>query len=262
MKWQEYQNAVGELYDRIKEMGEVKRSIMLPDKETGSNRQVDAWWQMKIAGHQFNILIDAKMRSVPLDVKDIEEVIALANAVNADKAIIVTNSGVNDFAAKKASINRMDIRIFSIEEALDIIVPDKWMMCYDCPGECVVMDWDGVLYREDSGLFFYWQAGRCRECKDLYIHCPDCGGRKILEDSDPWQCSCGHHWKTKNNQLLIKFNNRKKYLRIDESAKVSAAFVYWLMGWPRKHWHEELTGAHCQIGTDTGGLHAFIITGY
>jgi hypothetical protein len=261
MKWQEYQDAVGKLYDRVKEMGEVKRNFMIPDKETGSNRQVDAWWQMRVGGHQFNTLIDAKMRSEPLDVKDVEEVIALANAVNADKAIIVTNSGINAFAAKKAELNRLDIRIFSIEDALDLIVPDKWLMCYDCNNECVVMDWDGVLYREDLELFFYWQAGRCRECRDLYIYCPECGGRKILEDSDPWECGCGHRWKTNKEQLFIKFNDKRKYLRIDKSTKVSAAFINWLLRLPHEHWHQDIVGQLYRIGTDTGGRYDFIITG-
>jgi len=124
MKWQEYQEAVGELYKQMDEIGEVKKNITLPDKITGQKRQVDVWWELSSRGHKINILVDAKLRKEKLDVKDIEEVIALANSVGAKKAIIVTPEGWTKPAERKAEFIGLDLIIFKIEEALEIIVPD------------------------------------------------------------------------------------------------------------------------------------------
>lgn len=259
MTWQEYQDAVGEFYTRLKKMGEVKRNIYRLDKITNQKRQIDVWWELKLDSHEINILIDAKLRSEPIDVKDVEEVAALASAVKAHKTIIVTNNSWTAPAKTKAEFIGMDIRILSIEEALDLIVPNKWMMCYECD-ECVVMDWDGVLYLTNEELFFDWYAGRCRECKNLYLYCPQCGSRTIIEDADPYKCNCGHTWKYTNNQLLLKLKDKRRFLRVDNAAKASAEFLYWLEGNNPKLWAKTLVGKVLTIGTDVGTLYHFTVT--
>jgi hypothetical protein len=259
MDWQEYQEAVGKLYTRLESMGTIQKNIYRPDKITGQKRQIDVWWEVNLGDHQINVLVDAKLKSRSIDIHDVDRVAALANAVNANKAIIVTNNGWTQPAKKKAEFIGMDVRILSIEEALDLVIPNKWMMCYECD-ECVVMDMDGILYLEKDELFFDWYAGRCRECKNLYLYCPQCGSRTIIEDSDPWKCNCAHTWKYKADQLLLKFKGKRVFLRIDNATKVSAEFLYWLEGNDPKYWAEVLVGKVMTIGTDTGGFYHFEVT--
>jgi hypothetical protein len=260
VKWQEYQEAVGVLYEQFEKMGTVQKDIYRPDKVTKQKRQIDIWCEIMFDTHQINVLIDAKLRSVPIDVKVVEEVAALAEAVTANKAIIVTNKGFTKPAMQKAKSIGMDIRILSIEEALNFVVPNKWMMCYDCKDECVVMEWDGVLFRDSEGLFFDWSAGRCRECKNLYLYCPGCGSRTIIEDSDPWRCNCKHTWKTQNSQLLIKFKGNKKFIRIDNAIKATPEFLSWLMGYDIKYWAHALAGRVITLGTESEETFSFLVT--
>lgn len=210
MKWQEYQDAVGELYAHMDEIGEVKKNIFLPDKITGQLRQIDVWWEIKGKGH--GILIDAKMRKEPLDVKDIEEVLALTNAVGANKAIIVTVNGWTEPAEKKAKYCGMDLRILKLEDALKIIVMDMWKMCPSCDTDCIVMDSDGFI--EYEGLFFWWIAGRCRECNAAIVWCQDCGFKELVLPEKSVKCWCGHLWENDSEVIWLQFKDSDVHIPI------------------------------------------------
>ncbi|OLP18736.1 hypothetical protein BST81_09145 [Leptolyngbya sp. 'hensonii'] len=125
MNWQEYQDAVGELYAQMDNIGNVRKNITLPDKITGQARQIDVWLEYELKGHTISILIDAKYRKEKLDVKDVEEVFALANAVGADKSVIVALSGWTEPAQIKAESIGMDLKLWTLDQALNATVPNK-----------------------------------------------------------------------------------------------------------------------------------------
>ena len=258
MTWQEYQTAVANLYKNMGEMGIVKENIHLPDKITGQARQIDVWWELNLAGHKVNILIDAKYRKDKIDIKDLEEVEGLANAVGANKIIIVTNNGWTKPSIKRANYSNIDLKILDINSAFDLIFPNKWFMCYDCHEECVIMDSDGVLYRESLNLFFDWYAGKCRSCSNTYFHCPECGQRKILENGDEHECSCTHIWKKEEEKLFIKFNNLDDFQRIDNAKKASITFLHWMLGYDVKYWRSLILSTF-KIDTDEGNSFSFMI---
>ncbi len=258
MNWQEYQAAVGMMYVNMGFMGTVKQNSYIPNRVTGQNRQVDVWWEMDIEGHKISTLIDAKFRKKKIDVKVVEEIEALASAVKANKIIIVTNKGWTRPALKRAEFSNTDLRLLTVVEALDLIVPNKWFMCYNCPDECVAMDSDGVFYRETSKLFFDWYAGKCRNCGDTYFYCPECGNRKILEGDETYKCSCMHKWKKEGEKLYIKFNDLTIYQRIDNSPEVPVEFLYWVLGYSKEFWGK-LILTTCNIPTDHGNIYTFTI---
>lgn len=202
MKWQEYQEAVGQLYEQMNEFGIVKKNITIADKMTGQARQIDVWWEMNVGGHTFKILIDAKKRKGKLDVKDVEEILMLAESVNADKAIIVTNRGWTEPAEIKANHIGLDLRILSIDEATNLIIEDKWLMCQVCQEDCVVLDNDGFVIV--NGLLNWWLGGTCRECKSVYINCQDCGGKAILNENKIWTCNCPLDWSSVGGRIVVK----------------------------------------------------------
>lgn len=202
MNWQEYQDAVGELYIQMNEFGIVKKNITIPDKVTGQPRQVDVWWELNLGGHIFKILIDAKKRKDKIDVKDIEEIIMLAESVNADKAIIVTNSEWTEPAERKAIHTGLDLRMFTIDEATDLIVEDKWLMCQVCMEDCVVLDNDGFL--PIGGIINWWLGGTCGTCKSVYVNCQGCGGKAIINNEATWICNCSLEWSVFENQIFVE----------------------------------------------------------
>lgn len=182
------------LYEQADGFGCVRRNVMIPDKITGQARQIDVLIELEAKGHSVKLVVDAKFHSSPIDVKEIESVLALANAVGASKAVIVAANGWSAPAAIKAEHAGCDLRILSLEDALDLIVPDKWEMCPCCQRDCIVLDQDGALITED-GLVFWWLAGQCRECMYSFAWCQECGSYLEIPRGQSSECGCRHLWE-------------------------------------------------------------------
>lgn len=210
MTWQEYQEAVAALYEQAEGLGEIKRNLMIPDRITGQNRQVDAMWIIQTKGHALNILIDAKFHSHPIDVKEVESVCALANAVGASKSIIVALNGWTDPAMIKSGHLGCDLRILTLDDALDLIVPDKWMPCPSCQRDCVVMDQHGLVSLFESGQMHWWMGGACRECLYTVAWCQDCGVRYHINDGEEVRCHCGYLWFNEGGEIDVYYDNEQE----------------------------------------------------
>ena len=128
MTWQEYQEAVAVLYEQTDGFGDVSRNVMVPDKITGQARQIDVLIEINAKGHSLKMIVDAKFHASPIDVRDLESVLALADAVGANKAIVVAANGWTEPAKKKADHVGCSLELLLIEDALDLVVPDKWKM--------------------------------------------------------------------------------------------------------------------------------------
>lgn len=204
MNWQEYQEAVACLYEQAEGIGEIQRNVLVPDRVTGQRRQIDVLLTIKGKGHELLIVIDAKFHADPIDVKVVEEVLSLTMAVGANKAVIVAPNGWTKPAEAKAQFESCDLRILSVEEALDLIVPDKWSMCESCNQDCVVLDQDGMA-QFDSGQIIWWLAGRCRNCKVAFVWCQDCGVQYSVSVEDSVTCDCGHNWFNTDEGLSVQF---------------------------------------------------------
>ncbi len=208
MTWQEYQAAVAELYEQAEDIGEVQRDVRIPDKDTGQLRQIDVLLGVTAHGHTLNVVIDAKYRKEKLDVKDVEEVLALAQAVKACKAVIVAANGWTDPALRKADACSVDLIVLSTEKALDLIVVDKWEMCPSCRVDCIVLDQDGMT---DLGgrRILWWLAGQCRHCQCGFAWCQDCGERFHLVVDESHRCGCGHTWSVSAEGIRLHFGSRE-----------------------------------------------------
>lgn len=204
MTWQEYQDAVGILYEEMQGIGDVHKNKYIPDKVTGQKRQIDIWCEKQVGEHLIKILIDAKRRNEKIDVKDVEEVLALAEAVNADKCVIVTNSGWTEPAERKAKFCRMDLRILTFDEATDLIIEDKWLMCPSCKQDCIIMNEEGFIGLDD-GTIFWWLGGKCRQCKCLVVNCQNCGSYLAIQKNSAEICICNCEWKNEIEGLNLQF---------------------------------------------------------
>jgi hypothetical protein len=202
--WQEYQDAVGELYEQLDDLGTVHRSVTIPDKVTGQPRQLDVLIEMEAYGHTLRMVVDAKFYNEKIDVKDVEEVLALAESVNANQVVIVAANGWSEPAGKKAAHHGCALRLFTLEEALDLLVSDKWEMCPNCMKDCIVLDLDGAVGYGAGWL--WWLAGRCRECRFGFIWCQDCGSRQDLPPDEDVICGCGHAWRQNDKGLTVRFD--------------------------------------------------------
>jgi hypothetical protein len=67
--------------------------------------------ELDAKGHTLSILIDAKFHKDKTDVKTIEEVLGLADAVGANKAVIVCANGWTEPAENRASFSGIDLKL-------------------------------------------------------------------------------------------------------------------------------------------------------
>jgi hypothetical protein len=204
MTWQEYQEAVAVLYEQTDGFGDVSRNVMVPDKITGQARQIDVLIAINAKGHSLKMIVDAKFHASPIDVRDLESVLALADAVGANKAIVVAANGWTEPAKKKADHVGCSLELLSIEDALDLVVPDKWKMCPSCGVDCIILDQEGAVMFE-GGSLFWWLAGQCRGCNCARIHCQDCGTKAFIDLGQSTICECRHRWASTDKGVTVAF---------------------------------------------------------
>jgi tetratricopeptide (TPR) repeat protein len=97
----------------------------------------------------------------------------------------------------------------SIEQALDIIVPDKWIVCPHCENDCILMDCSGGIIVH--GVWSLLAAGRCRECRTARVWCWSCGERFILNLNENRKCGCGHSWRNTPDILQVKSQGTRRW---------------------------------------------------
>ena len=202
MEWQEYQEAVAILYEQAEGIGVVRRNVFLPDKVTGQMRQIDVLIELEAKSHPISILVDAKFQKGKLDVKDIEDVLALAEAVKACKSVIVAANGWTRPTGTKAKFCNMDLRFLSVDEALDLVVENKWQLCPRCELDCIVLDHDGFLERD--GAISVYLAGQWRACRLAFLWCWSCGDEGHMPPGNSYECNCGHMWSCSQDGMQVQ----------------------------------------------------------
>lgn len=194
MDWQEYQNAVSEFYRKAEGVGVVKKNIFMTDRITGQPRQVDCWLDVETKGHRLGILIDAKFHKNKINVNTVDSVSALAEAVGANKAIVVCSNGWTSPAGSKAKSIGIDLRLWTAEDAAEFMNPDFWMFCPACDNGLIIMDNSGFTLLKDESIL-WWLAGQCKECRGGVAWCQGCGQQLIAQYGKTQWCYCGHMWR-------------------------------------------------------------------
>jgi hypothetical protein len=105
-----------------------------------------------------------------VDVKDVEEVLSLSEAVGANKAVLVCLNGWTEPAEIKAGATGLDLRTLTLEEALDLNIEEKWQFCRSCGQGLVVLDHDGAMLVDSAWL--WWLAGPVATARPLSPHSP------------------------------------------------------------------------------------------
>ena len=212
MKWQEYEDAVATLYEQLDGIGAVKRNVFIADRDAGQTRQVDVLIELQTKGHAVNIVVDAKYRKSRINVKDVEASAGLVHAVGGCKGALVTTNGWTAPAALKAERSNVDLRILTLEEALDIMVPDKWELCPGCNVDCIVLDHHGAL--DLGGVWFWWMAGQCRSCRLGFAWCQECGDYIHIPEGEEALCVCGHRWSVRQDRMYVMLVSSNQQINI------------------------------------------------
>lgn len=208
MDWREYQAAVSLIYREVEGIGEVQQNIYRRDIYTGSKRQVDCWISAKVKGYKIGILIDAKFHKKKINVNYVDSVYALADAVGANKSVIVCSNGWTKPAQIKAETIGLELRLITADEAVDFFNPGKWKLCQICKSDYIIMDnaggLDGLEGFETEGATAWWIMGRCRECDAVSIWCQRCGDEMDIASHKGSTCHCGHKWSVDDRGIYLE----------------------------------------------------------
>ena len=202
MRWQDYEAAAVKLYKSYEGVGTVKHNQRIPDRVTGEPRQIDVLIEVKAKTHTIKIVIDAKKRSTPVDVRVVESVYELAQAVSAHVAIIVCSTGWTNPAKKKADFLGMQFKLLPIEEALKVLHPNFWEVCPSCNEDAIFMD-TFAMTNPYSAMWVTTCIGHCFSCEYGKGWCWDCGQKFYLDKGVFFVCNCGHLWSISEKEPSV-----------------------------------------------------------
>src|SRR6266478_6185320 len=101
-KWKKFEELVARIQKELAGDAVVIPNDKITGKRTGIPRQVDVSIRKSVGQFELLIVLDCKDHGRPLDVKDVEEFMGLAQDVAAHKAGMVAAKGFSDTAKKRA----------------------------------------------------------------------------------------------------------------------------------------------------------------
>ncbi len=138
------------------------------------------------------IIIDAKDRKRPIDIKVVEEFEGLMKDLQAKRGVIVCSNGYTKSALKRAQ-QHIGIKIVSTDD-IDELDFNNWDPCNSSNCHSGLVLWDTTPGIFANGTSYVQAIGKCDECGDYQIWCWSCGNKKSMGYEEEWQCSCKEHW--------------------------------------------------------------------
>jgi len=112
--WRSFEKLVARIHISLCRDADVKWSEKLIDS-SGTERQIDVTIRTRIGPHRVLGIIECKDHKRPVTITDVEAFISLKNDLHASFAVMVSNSGYQEGALKKAELH--DIRLWTLQEA-------------------------------------------------------------------------------------------------------------------------------------------------
>ena len=106
--WQEFEKLTAKIQQELAPNAHVKRNAKLLGR-SGTQRQIDVLIEHTVGQYHIRIVIDCKDYKVPVDVKDVEGFMGLADDVGANKGAIIAARGFTETAKKRAKDAGIDL---------------------------------------------------------------------------------------------------------------------------------------------------------
>lgn len=165
---------------------------------SGQRRQVDvlldARWGDDLSSR---MLVDAKFRTRPIDIKEVESFEGMLRDCRASRGVIVCTNGYTDGALRRAQ-EAITIKLLPVEEMDEFI----WAAFDPCTGQCEqaptakrgLVLWDGQHPLPLGPGWAIVFTGKCDVCHDYNVWCWDCGEKFALSSEDEHECYCETIW--------------------------------------------------------------------
>ena len=129
-KWKKFEDLVAKIQTDLASDCIVTPNDKIVGKRTGVERQVDVSVRRRMGQFEILAIIESKDHARPLDVKDIEEFMGLAQDVGAHKAAIVASNGYSETAKTRAK--DAGIELYRVLDTGD----HPWRVELACPTIC------------------------------------------------------------------------------------------------------------------------------
>jgi hypothetical protein len=175
---------------------------------SGAPRQIDVLVDARFEGDcKRRIVLDAKLRSRKVDVKDVESFEGMMRDVGASRGILVCTKGYTEAARRRAD-QFIDVRIMEEDEAMehDFSMTDPCPRCLDLHRmQQGVVFWDGQFPLPLDGAWAIVFTGKCDGCRSFAFWCWDCGDKKVVPDGVVHECGCARRWFTEATEDEVSF---------------------------------------------------------
>lgn len=171
---------------------------------SGVERQVDVLIDARVQEDVTQrVIIDAKYRQRPLDVKDVESFEGMMKDCRAQRGVLVCSNGYSSAALRRAQ-DVITISLITPEEmeSVDFSVWDPCLgSCNPSHRQRARPGW--VLYDQPLELVLgglpsaVLVIGKCDGCSDFHVWCWECGAHfAIVGNEAEYKCSCDRFWLT------------------------------------------------------------------
>ncbi len=123
MNWKEYEDEIFEELRRRYPAVPITRNAKVLGRISQTFRQIDILIEAQVLDSPVRVIVDAKKRTKPIDVNDVESFIAMMADVEAHRGILVSTAGYSKTAVSRAhnEINQdVELDVFSLEELKDL----------------------------------------------------------------------------------------------------------------------------------------------
>lgn len=111
MDWKQYEDEIYQHFVETFPSAKISRDVQVEGHFSKVGRQVDVLIEDTIAGFHLMIAIDAKHRSKPIDVTDVEAFIGYCADIGASKGVLISLKGYTPAAIKRAHYDDSNIEL-------------------------------------------------------------------------------------------------------------------------------------------------------
>lgn len=111
MNWSEYENEVFEILGSYYPNSTIEKDYKKVGIYSKRKRQIDIYIETEIAGNNIDIVVDCKHYNKKINVKTVESFIAMADDLQSDIALMISEKGYTNTALKRAHYNPKHIEL-------------------------------------------------------------------------------------------------------------------------------------------------------
>ena len=197
-KWKDYErlaySIIGDEYDS--NTFSIIPNARISGFISGRKRQIDILidYRFESALNQ-RIIIDAKNKKRPIDIKEVEAFEGLMKDVSANSGILICSNGYTKAALRRAQ-QLISIRLIDKSKINDVHI-ESWDRCLFSKCFNGLVSWDavpGIYEGNGEGPISINATGKCDQCGRFHVWCWDCGHRSALDFEDEFKCGCQNPW--------------------------------------------------------------------